>query len=225
MGIQSHEILSTLPENLQMKNLRSVNLQILLIDKVPEKAINYCHDLQQTFAFSFNITNNRRSKAGDYRFYRRFNTHHITVNNSQNQYAFLLTYIHEVAHLVTFEKYGRNIRPHGTEWKSTFRNLMLPLLNSDIFPDDILKVLARHLKNPRASTHSDHRLVEIMRKYSLQSESGNQTILRDLKPGLKFEFNDRIFEKLETRRTRIVCLEQRSGNKYLIPGIALVNMI
>lgn len=208
-----------------MKNLRSYNLLILLHGMVPEKAINYCNDLHRTFAFSFKITKNRRSKAGDYRFNKRFNTHHITVNMSQNNYAFLLTYIHEVAHLVAFEKYGRNIRPHGAEWKSTFRNLMLPLLTPDIFPDDLLKVLARHLKKPRASTHSDHRLVEIMRKYSPQSENCNQTILRDLETGLIFKFNDRIFEKLEMQRTRIVCKEQRSGKKYLIPEIALVDVI
>ena len=208
-----------------MKNFHSDNLLILLQDKIPEKAINYCNDLQRTFPFRFKITKNRRSKAGDYRFNKRFNTHHITVNNSQNHYAFLLTYIHEVAHLVAFEKYGRNIRPHGAEWKSTFRNLMLPLLTPDIFPDDLLKVVARHLKNPRAFTHSDHRLIEVMRKYDPQFENGNQTKLRDLKTGLKFEFNDRIFEKLETRRTRIVCQEQRSGKKYLIPEIALVDVI
>ncbi len=208
-----------------MENLKSNNLRILLTDNVPEKALNYCVDLQKAFPFHFKITKNRRTKAGDYRFHKKINTHQITVNNSQNPYAFLLTYIHEVAHLVAFKQYGRTIRPHGAEWKSTFKRLMLPLLTSGIFPDNLLMELARHLKNPSASTQSDHRLVEVMRKYDPQSENSNQTILRDLETGLKFEFNNRIFEKLEIRRKRIVCKEQRSGKKYLIPEIALVDVI
>ena len=45
-----------------------------------------------------------------------------------NPYRFLMTLVHEVAHLVAFQKYGRAIKPHGKEWKFTFQTLMLPFI-------------------------------------------------------------------------------------------------
>jgi predicted SprT family Zn-dependent metalloprotease len=42
--------------------------------------------------------------------------HEITVNSNLNKYKFLITLIHEISHLVAFEKFGRNIKPHGNEW-------------------------------------------------------------------------------------------------------------
>jgi predicted SprT family Zn-dependent metalloprotease len=39
----------------------------------------------------------------------------------------LITLIHEISHLVAFEKFGRNIKPHGNEWKYSFQRLMIPI--------------------------------------------------------------------------------------------------
>jgi predicted SprT family Zn-dependent metalloprotease len=39
----------------------------------------------------------------------------------------LLTY-------VAFEKYGRNIKPHGQEWKHTFQQLMVPYIHEKFIP-------------------------------------------------------------------------------------------
>jgi predicted SprT family Zn-dependent metalloprotease len=44
-----------------------------------------------------------------------------------------MTLIHEI-HLVAFEKYGRNIKPHGQEWKHTFQQLMVPYIDQKIIP-------------------------------------------------------------------------------------------
>lgn len=59
-----------------------------------------------------------------------------------------MTLIHEIAHLVAFEKFGRNIKPHGDEWKLVFRQLMVPFIRPEIFPTQLLPLLARHFKNP-----------------------------------------------------------------------------
>ena len=49
--------------------------------------------------------------------------------------------------------------------------------------------------------------------------------LSDLKSGNKFELSGRVFEKIETKRTRVLCEEISSGKKYLIAQLAKVRLI
>ncbi len=204
--------------------MTSDNLIPILKNHVPSGALEYCILLYQKHQFKLKITSNRRSKTGDYKHIPKKDTHHISVNGSLSIYAFLITYIHEVAHLHTFLMHGNRIKPHGWEWKSTFQKLMLPILNPGVFPDDMLKVLARHLKNPKASTHSDPLLVQALRAHSTKNEDNLQTLI-SLIPGEKFLFNKKQFTRLEKKRTRVLCEEVLTGKKYLISGIALVKPI
>jgi hypothetical protein len=66
-----------------------------------------------------------------------------------------MTLIHEIAHLVAFENYGRNIKPHGQEWKHTFQQLMVPYIRPEIYPNHLLPLLARHFRNPSATSDTD----------------------------------------------------------------------
>src|SRR5215471_5686831 len=70
----------------------------------------------------FTVAGNRRHVVGD--FIPRKNGYHISVNGNLNPYAFLITTVHEVAHLTTYEKYQRTVSSHGGEWKSSFNSLM-----------------------------------------------------------------------------------------------------
>jgi len=97
-------------------------------------------------------------------------------------------------------QFGRNAKPHGKEWKRIFRELMLPLLNPDIFPDEILRALAKHMRNPKASSQSDSNLVKIMRGYDVKQFIGSY--LEDVVEGEQFLFNKRQFKKLQKKRTR-----------------------
>jgi hypothetical protein len=63
----------------------------------------------------------------------------------------LITLIHEIAHLVAFEKYGRNIKPHGHEWKHTFQQLMVPYIRPEIFPNQLLPYWLDILGTPASS--------------------------------------------------------------------------
>ena len=51
------------------------------------------------------VTQHRKSILGDYRHRTDFKNHRISVNGSLNRYSFLITLLHETAHLLTFEKY------------------------------------------------------------------------------------------------------------------------
>ncbi|WP_035468460.1 SprT-like domain-containing protein [Algoriphagus mannitolivorans] len=190
---------------------------------LPKSAVSYCLSLWEETPFSFSVKNPRATKLGDFRYRKDQKIQSITINSDLNPYQFLLTFIHEVAHLRTFEKYGMAHAPHGKEWKRTFQSLMLPLLSEEIFPKDILIPLKLHMSNPAASLARDLFLMKEMSKYDQSKRNTAAFFLSDLAPGSVFQVAGRKFKKGETRRTRVVCEEITTGKKYLISRLAKVD--
>jgi SprT protein len=186
---------------------------------VPEAAVSYCEKLWDYFGFEFKIKKSRQTKLGDYRYDPRSKKSTITINNDLNQYSFLVTYLHEVAHLYTFEKHGRKAAPHGKEWKMSFKKIAEQVLNERVFPSEILLALQNYFKDPKAASCSDPVLYNILRKYDGSSDF---IPLSKVAVGSSFEFNGKSYRKLEKKRTRSVCLALESGRKYLISEIAQV---
>jgi SprT protein len=186
---------------------------------VPKKAVAYCSKLYDYFGFEFKIKKSRQTKLGDYRYNRRSDKHTITINNDLNPYAFLVTYVHEVAHLVTFKEHGRKASPHGNEWKVNFTKAMQPILTEDVFPPKVLLALQNYFKNPKASSCSDPILYNVLRQFD---PPDNLVPLSKMSMGSIFSFNGKTFKKLEKKRTRSVCLEIETNKKYLISEIAAV---
>ena len=191
----------------------------LLKNHLPENAVHYAYDLWVSYQFRFKVTRKRNSKYGDYRYNPIDDSHTITINGDMNPFAFLVTYTHEVAHLVTYKRFGKKVAPHGSEWKKTFREVIEPVLSNLVFPDDILEALRRHMKNPKATSSSDPHLNVCLRKYD---DNTGLVHLGEIKNGDLFKFNTRVFKKESMRRTRILCQEVKSGRKYLISQVALV---
>jgi hypothetical protein len=201
-------------------------LQNIFKKHLPGAAIAYCLNLWLAIPFSFKVQKPRASKLGDFRYRKDRKIQTITINSDLNPYQFLLTYIHEVAHLHTFLKLGSIHSPHGIEWKNTFQNLMAPILNDSVFPKDILIPLRHHMQNPAASSSRDLFLMKEMSKYDLPNEfKSEQIFLSDLLPGKEFLLSGRKFKKGVTRRTRVLCEEVGSGKKYLVSRLAKVKPI
>lgn len=193
---------------------------------IPTAAAIYCLELWQKIPFSFKVQKPRSSKLGDFRYRKDRKIQTITINSDLNPYQFLLTYIHEVAHLHTFEKFGSSLSPHGIEWKKEFQNLMWPLLNNSVFPNDILIPLRNHMRSPAASSSRDLFLMKEMSKYDFRSDSvSDQVFLSDLLPGKEFLLSGRKFKKGETKRTRVLCEEVDSGRKFLVSRLAKVKPV
>lgn len=190
---------------------------------VPENAVQYCLDLWSAKPFHFRVTRSRNSKLGDYKFNPITGDHSISVNVDLNPFSFLITYIHEVAHLLTTERNGRKVLPHGVEWQSNFQELMEPVLNELIFPADILKPLVRHMKKPKASTYSDARLLMQLRNYDQQH--AHLIPLEMLEEGDVFIFKNELYRKIQLRRTRVLCSHAHSSRRFLISKLALVQAI
>src|SRR5690348_17091604 len=107
----------------------------LLQKHLPVPYVHHCFQLWRQYRFHFVLRNGRITKIGDFT-YRACHTPRITVNRDLNPYLFLVTYIHEVAHLQVHHQF-RRAEAHGEEWKNSFRDLLLPLMTLEIFPESI----------------------------------------------------------------------------------------
>ena len=192
------------------------------LNKLPPAARPYVGQLLQQYDFTLRLTRNRTSKLGDYRYDRHSGRHTISVNRDLNPYRLLLTFIHELAHLVVTEKQPRRPRPHGAEWQATFRRLMQPLLVPQVFPEPLLAELMRHMRRPRAAAGSDPALWQALAAFD--NHEGKQT-LNLLPAGERFIYRQRLYEKIKLRRTRVLCREVATGRLYLIPGIMQVEEV
>lgn len=195
----------------------------ILTKYLPERAVGPCFDLIQQHGVHLKIVNERVTRHGDY---RRMpdGRHRITVNASLNKYRFLITLVHEIAHLVAFEKYGRGIKPHGVEWKRTFQYLMLPFIRPEIFPSQLLPLLANHFKNPRASSSTDARLSIALQQFDVQQS--DKTYVFELPLGSVFRlYNGKLFKKGNKRVKRYECVEVATGRMYLFQPNAEVELV
>jgi hypothetical protein len=189
---------------------------------IPEHAVKPVFDLIVSNRVHLKIVNERRTRHGDYR-KGLSGKHEITVNASLNKYKFLITLIHEISHLVAFEKFGRNIKPHGNEWKYSFQRLMIPYIRPEIFPGQLLPLLARHFKNPSASSDTDATLSLALKQFDQQND---KNYVFEIPYGSVFRIsNGKIFKKIAVRTKRFECLEISSGKMYLFNPNADVELL
>lgn len=168
----------------------------------------------------FKIVNPRNTKLGDYRPANNGLPHRISINGNLNPYSFLITTIHEFAHLNAHVKYGSRIQPHGNEWKKTYRELLIPIIESKLLPQDIEIALMNSLVNTKASSCSDIGLSRVLKNYDKQKD--DYVLLEQLAINTKFTLQGKLFIKGPLRRKRFICEEIQSKKKYLIYAIAEV---
>jgi hypothetical protein len=181
---------------------------------VPATAVDYCLQLWIEHPFHFKLSPARATKAGDF-CARPGHQNRVTVNKDLAPHAFLITYVHEVAHHRVHARWGHRVAAHGEHWKDEFRRLMEPLLNEVVFAEPLLSGLRKHMENPKASTYSDAAVTALLR---MQDPRAKQALLlSDLPVGSVFQIRDRWFVKGETKRTRVVCREHRTKRSYLVP--------
>ena len=203
--------------------MTSEKIQHILAQHVNPPAIPYCIMLWKNNPFHLKISRTRHTKAGDFFCSRATDKTRITINKELNPYLFLMTYIHEVAHLHVFRNYSSKIDPHGREWKTNFQQLMKPVLTTAYFPDEILTVLKKHMLNPKASSFSDASLTKAFRLFDPHLQES--VTVGELVDGARFVLRGKYFVKGPMRRTRCLCEEVKSKRKYLVPAEALVSEV
>ncbi|MDH5827695.1 sprT domain-containing protein [Sphingobacterium faecium] len=170
------------------------------------------------------ISKSRSTKFGDYRAPYRGAGHRISVNHDLNPYAFLITTIHEFAHLKTWQQFKHQVKPHGIEWKDNFKQLMDPFLQLEVFPQDIKDAVVKYLENPAASSCTDLHLFRTLQRFDKQSEQIFTVEMLPEKEHFKLK-NGRIFQKQSKIRKRYRCLEIMTNKVYLFSPIAEVDPI
>ena len=123
-----------------------------LEDFLPPGAYTMVEPYLLHYKVHLTITRSRASVLGDYRNAHAGKAHRISVNGNLNPYAFLVTLLHELAHLITFIRFGHRVDAHGKEWKQQFSELLKHFLTASFFPKDIKYQLERSLQNPAASS-------------------------------------------------------------------------
>lgn len=189
---------------------------------IPEHAVDPTFELIKMYHIRLKIVNERTTRHGDYR-KNNDGTHAITVNANLNKYRFFITLIHEIAHLVAFKKYSNQIKPHGIEWKHTFQQLMIPFIRPEIFPSHLLPLLARHFKNPTASSDTDATLSLALKDFDAKNDLN---YIFELPYLALFRIKDgRVFQKGAQRIKRFECIEIASKKIYIFSPNAEVELL
>jgi hypothetical protein len=206
-------------------------VRTVLGPRLPSAAVEDIVEQIKGNPISLKVVQQRTSKAGDFRAAHNNEPSRITVNGNLNQYAFLITLVHELAHHHVNLDYNRALQkfslrrktrpmPHGKEWKEKFRKLMEPYLNHEVFPTDILPVLLQYFVNPKASSSADHQLSKALKKY----DPPDSTIRLEVLPyDAVFTLHERkTFQKKEKVRTRYRCICLNTNRVYLVSAGAPV---
>ncbi|MBL7723282.1 MAG: SprT-like domain-containing protein [Chitinophagaceae bacterium] len=196
------------------------HLQNYLPPGTGEAVISYLHQ----YKVHLTIAKERKSILGDYRHRTHHTNHSISVNGNLNTFAFLITLLHEIAHLLTFEQYGNRISAHGREWKTVFGQLLHQFVANKVFPADIEKELLQSLKNPAASSCAEEGLLRVLRTYD--AKRSNYHLVEEIAPGTMFRIKDgRIFKKGEQLRKRFKCTEVKTGKMYLFSPVYEIELL
>jgi SprT protein len=185
---------------------------------IPGQAAALILDYLNHYQVHLTITRERRSVLGDYRHATRSANHRISVNGNLNSYSFLITLIHELAHLVTFMEFGNRVQSHGKEWKKIYRKILEEFIPLKVFPPDVLAALKKNLHNLPASSCADEDLMRVLRRYDDDKEG--LMLVEQIPEGGCFTLEDaRIFRKGKKLRKRYQCVEVATGKLYLFSPI------
>ena len=190
------------------------HLQNYLPPDTGDGVMAYLHQ----FKVHLTIAKERKSILGDYRHRTHHSNHRISVNGNLNKFSFLITLLHELAHLLTFEQHSNKVLAHGKEWKMIYGQLLKQFLLRKIFPADIEKELLQSLKNPAASSCAEDGLLRILRKYD--TKESHHRLIEELPENTLFRIKDgRVFQKGEKLRKRFKCKEIKTGKLYLFSPV------
>jgi SprT protein len=181
-------------------------------------------DYLRQYKVHLTVAKERKSILGDYRHRTHHDNHRISVNGNLNPFSFLITLLHELAHLLTFEQYSNKVMAHGQEWKLIYGRLLDQFLKHHVFPPDIEKELLISLRNPAATSCAEDDLLRVLRKYD--AAGSKFQLVEELSLHAVFRTNDgRVFQKGKKLRKRFQCKEIETGRVYLFSPVYEVEIV
>lgn len=178
-------------------------------------------DLLEKYPVKFAIVAPRSTKLGDFRVPLHGEKPRITINNDLNPYSFLITTVHEFAHLIAFQRHGNKIKPHGDEWKSIYSQLIFEMIQYGQLPKDVEIALMDSLCNVKASSCSDLGVSRVLKKYDAVNSSCIS--VESLNENTIFAYRNRRYKIINKRRTRYLCEEVITKKRYLFHALTIVD--
>lgn len=196
------------------------NLTAILVKYIPPQAVESVVEQIVRRDVQIVVTRARSSKLGDYSNPRRYGFHKITINHNLNPFHFLITLIHEIAHLDTWNEHRNTVSPHGIEWKENFKKLATPFIDYGVFPSELAEILQAHLLNPAYASCVDHDLERALKSF----DAGKPTkLLEQLPFAAVFKMsNGIILRKGRLLRKKFVCQTLDSKITYRVNALAEV---
>jgi SprT protein len=221
----------------QIRQNRTAGLRPLTTDVfrslIPDQSVEYILHWFLEHKVRLRIALNRLSKSGDYRPSRHHLPPRISVNNNLNPYDFLITLVHEMAHhevwrvhIIPKQQLFPQMRrhphpkPHGQEWQQQFHHLMIPLMNTSVFPPDVLYMVENYFRTLRVTRKFDQDLTRVLKKYD---KPNGKEFVENLPFDAMFTLPDgRSFRKKEKLRKRFKCICMNNNRIYLFSPLAQV---
>lgn len=191
---------------------------------LPHDSYNEVEQYLQQYKVHLTITRERQSILGNYRNKIHNKNHRISINGNLNKYSFLITLLHELAHLFANEKYGPTIQPHGRQWKDEYSKILGEFIPKKIFPAEVEQLLLQSLKNPAATTCAEPDLIRALKKYDVKKEGC--FFVEELPEACLFKVKSgTVFKKGARVRKRFKCVELSTNKIYLFSPVYEVVMV
>lgn len=194
-----------------------------LAEHLPSRTVDYVHSLFKKYPCNFKIVPPRKGKLGDCRYPMYNREAQITVNGDLSFFQFLITTIHEFAHLKTFIDNGRRVTPHGKEWKNNYVVLFQPVIENHLIEANEIEVLKKHLSSPSATSCNDHHLSEFM--HAEKKGEDGLALLKNIPHGSHFEFQGRRFIKGNLVQKKFIIYAADNHRDYRLSGLANITLI
>jgi len=183
---------------------------------LPQNTLLYLKKWFSSHYIRIKVTKNRNSKLGDYRKLRD-NSHEITINSTLAPQLFFFVLTHELAHLIAFEKFGRKIAPHGTEWKHTFREMLLESI--DVYEEDLKPIIIKFSRSPKANFMASPDLVKY---FHIENQDDDEVYIEKLSKGENFIYRDEKYLLEGLIKKNYLCMNLATGRKYSFKPLARV---
>lgn len=192
----------------------------ILAEHLPLRSVDYVHSLFQKYPCNFKIVPPRKGKLGDCRYPMYNREAQITVNGDLPLLQFLITTIHEFAHLKTFLDNGKRVAPHGAEWKANYVLLFQPVINQLLIEPNEIEVIKKHLDSPSATSCNDPHLSD-----HFNTKNDGTLLLKDIPSGAHFAFNGRRFIKGNLVQKKFIIYDADNQRDYRLSGLANVHLL
>ena len=191
---------------------------------VPVQAVEEVARLIESHRIQMKIRRGRLSKLGDFRPASMGRPHQVSINGNLNIYAFLMVFLHELAHLLVWEQYGKSVNPHGKPWKDSFGRLLREFVSKGFFHPSLAEAMIEYSFRVKAAGMGSPELQRQLRMFDPEPDQQSDHVFLEEVPyrSLFMAANGRVFRKEDQLRKRYRCLCLRNKRTYLFHPMAKV---